>query len=335
MPRTISPIRDSNRYDVVLQIAASAVGVLILLALAALGGIGQITLPRAEVNQNSLQQLEDAHRSAIELERNVVYLDQQIENIGKEIEVRKQDREMLATLLVAGEKKLAEKRALLSQQSQQDFDLARQIAVAKAELERLEAERLQVDEQAPKSLKVESYPTPLSRTVDTKELHIQLLGGRVTVLPVDELVERLKNSFKDRMWKLRDSTEVTDTVGPIDGFRMRYTLIRLDLMGQAAIEAGRGGSYVTLDHWELVPVASDLGEPWQEALGPTSLLRAKLDATHPRTWTITLWVYPDSFDAFRALRKEFYELGYSVAGRPLPDGMPIGGSPRGTKSSAQ
>jgi hypothetical protein len=100
-------------------------------------------------------------------------------------------------------------------------------------------------------------------------------------------------------------------------------------------QVGRDGTFVQLDLWELIPVSSDLGETLEEALSPTSRLRAKLDNMHPRQWTVTLWVYPDSFDLFRALRKEFYTLGYHVAGRPLPTDVPIGGSPRGTKSAAQ
>ena len=32
---------------------------------------------------------------------------------------------------------------------------------------------------------------------------------------------------------------------------------------------------------------------------------------------------------------ELFKLGYLTAGRPLPDGHPIGGSPDGTRSSAE
>jgi hypothetical protein len=55
----------------------------------------------------------------------------------------------------------------------------------------------------------------------------------------------------------------------------------------------------------------------------------------PNTYTITIWTYPDSFPEYARLKKELYELGYAVAARPLPHGMAIGASPRGSKSSAQ
>ena len=335
MPRVQSQTIDANRQEYLLLAAAGILCALVVLVIVTSERIKSLVVPTIVSPAVTSAELAQARLSAITVERDVHGLDSQIQTLDAELESRKQYREVLATVLVASEKELADQRAKLTAGPRKEYDFARDLSLAKAELEKLERQRVQLDHSAPKSLKIESYPTPLSKPVDSKELHVQLRGGRVTVLPVDELVERLKNGIKDRLWKLRDSPEMTDTVGPVDGFRMRYTLIRVDVNGQSALESGHGGSYVSLDHWELVPVSSDLGEPWQEALGPTSLLRAKLDQTNPRTWTVTLWVYPDSFDAFRALRKEFYRLDYLVAGRPLPENMPIGGSPRGTKSAAQ
>ena len=51
--------------------------------------------------------------------------------------------------------------------------------------------------------------------------------------------------------------------------------------------------------------------------------------------TITLWTYPGSFDDFRKLKKELYRLGFPVAARPLPDGVPISASSQGSKSTAE
>ena len=50
---------------------------------------------------------------------------------------------------------------------------------------------------------------------------------------------------------------------------------------------------------------------------------------------ITIWVYPDSFDLYRRLRDELNAQGFLVAGRPLPDGVPIQGSPGGSRSAGQ
>jgi hypothetical protein len=78
-----------------------------------------------------------------------------------------------------------------------------------------------------------------------------------------------------------------------------------------------------------------MGEAANEALAPNSAFRKAMAKIRPGRATITMWIYADSFDAFRLIRKELYRLGYPVAARPLPMDAPISGSPAGTKSAAQ
>jgi hypothetical protein len=166
-------------------------------------------------------------------------------------------------------------------------------------------------------------------------MHFQLKAGRVTYVPMEELLVKFKAVAPEKIWKLKDLPEMTETIGPLQGFHLRYTLERMDLSTQTYIETGRAGSVIQLQKWELLPVSGTLGETAEQALSKSSLFRAKLDETRPREWTITLWIYPDSFDIYRQLKKELYTLGYPTAGRPLPDGTPIGGSPKGSKSAAE
>jgi hypothetical protein len=55
----------------------------------------------------------------------------------------------------------------------------------------------------------------------------------------------------------------------------------------------------------------------------------------PNRTTVTVWTYPDSFHDFRRLKDELFKLGYLTAGRPMPHGAPIAGSPSGSRSAAQ
>jgi hypothetical protein len=55
----------------------------------------------------------------------------------------------------------------------------------------------------------------------------------------------------------------------------------------------------------------------------------------PGRTTITIWVYPDGFEAFRQIRRELYRLNYAIAARPLTPGTPIAGSTEGSKSATQ
>ncbi len=159
--------------------------------------------------------------------------------------------------------------------------------------------------------------------------------GRVVFVPMEELVEQLRSQIQRQAYKLADQPELSDTIGPVDGFRLRYTLERHDVAPDGPRGTGRGGSYMRVEQLTLIPVADDLGEPVRLALQQGSDFRQTLAKILPGRTTITIWVYPDGFDAFRQIRKELYRLGYSIAARPLPPGTPIGGSPDGSKSAAQ
>ncbi len=50
---------------------------------------------------------------------------------------------------------------------------------------------------------------------------------------------------------------------------------------------------------------------------------------------MTLWVYPDSFAAYRKLRDYMHERDIDVAGRALPEGTSIAAGRHGTASRGQ
>jgi hypothetical protein len=94
-------------------------------------------------------------------------------------------------------------------------------------------------------------------------------------------------------------------------------------------------SYVRLNEFKLLPVSPQMGETAEEAFAPASQFRSELAGVDPRETAITMWVYPDSFALFRELKRELFKVGFQVAGRPLPEGELIGGSPQGSRSVAQ
>ena len=87
--------------------------------------------------------------------------------------------------------------------------------------------------------------------------------------------------------------------------------------------------------WEIVPEFESRGETYEATRNPISEFSRAINRINPARVTITLWVYPDSFTLYRRLRNELVDRGFSVAARPLPDGMTIRGSPLGTQSAAQ
>jgi len=320
--------------DWYLNVAINVVGLLIIALLIAVSSFRKPVGPPA-ADSDTMSALSAAHTTAARMEGEVHSLNRQMKIVQAELAARSEERLALATVMKAVEQKLAGMRGALDEDSRQQYDLNRDLAIARAEFDRLQRRKLQTEPTATKVEQVDNFPTAISKTVNGKEMHIQVKNQRIAIVPLDELLARFKSAAQDKLWKLQDQPEMSDTVGPINGFRLKYTLERVDIPAQMAMETGRAGSYVQLTKWELIPVSGQLGETLEEAIQNDSTFRSRLSLLSPRDYTLTLWVYNDSFEEFRALRKELYHLGYSIAGRPLPEGVPIGGSPHGTKSAAE
>jgi hypothetical protein len=279
-----------------------------------------LTAPQAELNG---------------LEEELSRLTSQAGAAGSAAAARQAEQEELAAALRQRQREIEERRRALDAQAQQMFDSQRQRASAEALAAQLRRD-LASAEGSRSQVTVESYPTPLARSVDGKEEHFQLRAGRIAHIPLEELLTKLKADAPSQFWKLKDLPEATGTVGPIDGFRLRYTFQRVDVPLEDQMAGKRlVGSFAQLSQWTLVPSDILMGETIEEALAPRSNVRTVLAKHRSRDTTITLWTYPDSFSEFRQLKKELYLMGFPIAGRPLPADAPIGGSPRGSKSAAQ
>jgi hypothetical protein len=118
-----------------------------------------------------------------------------------------------------------------------------------------------------------------------------------------------------------------ESVGPVQGFSLDYVI-------EAKVDQARGQVLIRSREWVVRPVGSGNGETTDVALSPHSRFRQVLSAVTPDA-TVTLWCYPDSFDAYRTIREELHRLGIPTACRPMPEGAPIGGSTEGSKSVVQ
>jgi hypothetical protein len=118
-----------------------------------------------------------------------------------------------------------------------------------------------------------------------------------------------------------------ESVGPIQDFSLDYVI-------EAKVDPARGQVLVRSREWVVRPTRQGIGETADVALSPQSRFRQVLGDITPET-TVTLWCYPDSFEEFRKFRAELHRLGIPTAGRPMPEGAPIGGSTEGSKSVVQ
>lgn len=320
--------------DSFLDVVANIVGILIILVLVV--GVRVKNLPAealiadAEPAAPTID-LDAPQQTAARLQTDVLALASEINTVKQTAALAFAERNRLADRVVAAQRALEERRQTLGAGEESDLSLSRERARAEEALARAERELAGLENQPTRPTEIESFPTPLSKTVDGQEGHFQVREGRITSIPLDRLLDWFRRDAEQKIWKLRDSSRFTDVVGPIGGFRMRYTLERVDV----GMQAGGRGSYAELTEWKLMPAGPQMGESLETALAPRSEFRAALAAINPQTTTVTLWVYPDSFDVYRTLRKEMFRLGYPTAGRPLPAGILIGGSPQGTKSAVQ
>ena len=325
-------------HDSFLDIVANIVGILIILVMVTGLRVRNATVEAASTDETLRDEaaaLEAEQASAQSMRRDVLDGVERVQQLAHERMLRQQERDRLATLVAAWQHKIESYRSRLDQDAQGTFDLQVELSGAKAELENLRRGRAATRAADVPPIRIESLPTPLSKPVDGQEAHFQLRGGRVVFIPLEELLGDFKEDARLRARALLKQPELTDVVGPVGGFRLRYTLVRRQITDETAIAAGRAGTYATLSRWTLIPVSGQLGEPIDAALGPSSRFRSALARFHPARATVTLWTYPDSFAEFRELKRELYQLGFPTAARPLPHDAPIGGSPQGTKSAAE
>lgn len=323
-------------HDSFLDVVANMVGILIILVMVV--GMRVKNAPPAAVPGRAAladPELQEDRATEASVRDEVLRLAERIRNVQAETLTQSRRRDFLAATVATLQEEIRARREQMDAEARENFDLRRALSEAKARLQQLERELHQAQVVQREPIRIESYPTPLSQTVEGEEVHFQLRGGQIVVIPLEPLIAELKQDALRQKYRLLDLPELTDTVGPIGGFRLRYTFERYDVPPDIAAETGRGGSFARLKQWTLIPVSSQLGEPPEMALAEGSEFRKALSKLQPGRATITIWTYPDSFAAFRKIKKELYHLGFAVAARPLPHGTPIRGSPEGSKSAAE
>lgn len=251
-----------------------------------------------------------------------------------ELAFRKKERDKVLAVVTEMNQYLDSARAELSRDQQNRLSLTAENTDLKREFEDLRRQQEIVANEARPTHVIKHMPTPLAQTVFGKEAHFRLKDNRIVHVPLEELVERFKEEARRQAWKLKSSPTYTDFVGPVEGFQLKYTLRKI----KRTIQTRQGVAVqerVELDHFEVVPTQGDLGETVDFALGDSSEFRRVLQQYVPHKTVVTIWVYPDSFGAFRQVKDSLATDGFLAAGRPLPTGQLISGSPEGTRSAAQ
>lgn len=325
--------------DSFLDVVCNLVGIMIVLVMV-VGAQAQRAMMMREKAQQTASipaapqyDVAGAAAAAASVEASIAELQTNIAKQNLELAMREQERSKYQLLVTVAEQRLAEHRDQLSEADRARYDLQSELQKARTELTSLEQTKGAVASNAPPGV-IEHLPTPMAKTVFGKELHFRLLGGTLAYVPWEETLERMKSDAPGHIHKLRDAPRVELSLPVIEGFGARYILRRSEVEMQTRAGTARQ-SRVELERLYFVQADQQLGEPLERALQPNSMFRSRLIGHEPQRTTITVWVYPDSFEEFRQLKAELFKLGYLTAGRPLPENFPIGGSPDGTRSSAE
>jgi hypothetical protein len=240
--------------------------------------------------------------------------------------------------LTSKEHKLEEVGSEAKQTSAQRAEAARQAALSVDELKaRAKALQEKVARllEAPRITQALRYRTPVSQPVH-EEVMFECQHGRVTLIDIGALVEHMKRGMREKEEMLRTTWEVRDVTPAVGAFRLRYVVEReRGLMDRGASGPTPGAFRYGPKLWEVEPIMAERGESADDALASGSTFRKVIDALDPQQTAVTLWVYPDSFSLYRRLRDYLHDRDVMVAGRPLPDNVPIASSRHGTASRGQ
>jgi hypothetical protein len=176
--------------------------------------------------------------------------------------------------------------------------------------------------------------SPVARPASNDEYHFELWRNRVSYINLTRLLDLTKSDAQVRIRMSDRAPEITSKVGPVGSFSLAYELLRAT-PGSVEELIERKSVRFDLRAWELIPESINRGETYEATKNPISEFARAVNRMSPGRSTVTFWVYPDSFALYRRLRDDLISRGFSVAGRPLPEGMTIRGSPLGTQSAAQ
>ncbi|QDU42143.1 hypothetical protein Mal52_05980 [Symmachiella dynata] len=190
------------------------------------------------------------------------------------------------------------------------------------------------DTQRPPVKEIIHKLTPVSQIVEGEEYHFRLENNRISYVPLKQLIDSLKTHLGHRRALLSRTRTHQGFIGPIEGYRMRYLVERKPLSMVDELKHGPGMFRVAVTAWQMQVTSEVEAETAEEALRVGSRFVEVLKAAPPET-TLTMWVYPDSFGLFRELQTVVHANGFNVAARPLPEGIPIAGSPDGSRSAGQ
>jgi len=321
--------------DAFLDTVANLVGILIILVvIVSTGTKSAANLLATQRIAEAAEAMQQPMESASQIQKDLLRQVDQLNQHTMEVAYRKAERDAMLDQVLKAKALIDEESEELDDQSKSDIEQSTRLSEMEKELAKLLAQQGSIDTTEKPPIVLQHLPTPMAKTVFGKEMHIMVRGSSITVIPWDRLVDALKSEVRSRLKRGMKNDQVGSKLDPIDGFVMSYSLVsKRGLVSNGGSTAM--AQMIELDKFELEPGPDIFRESLDQCLGMNGRLRIELSAYSPRETTVTAWVYPDSFETFRQLKELLFVQGFMTAARPLPEGIRIGASPRGSQSTAQ
>jgi hypothetical protein len=274
--------------------------------------------------------LDRATRAATQAQAEVQRMLRQAVEIRNETALRERERNYLTTFAAAVDEELKARRAALSAEQRDDFDVRQKLAESQAELEQLTRDQVALL-TSPQESEVEAIrnePTPLARLATGRRVALYLSAGYVAVIPEQEAAQEIVRDARENIWRLKNSSYYIGTVGPIGGFKFRYLLASVPVQTGPPPQRGMPNNLptaraISLVRYQLLPETAQPGEPVDEAIKPNSAFRAALQENPSDVAHVAIAAYADSIRELHLLKRTLRDQNYAIAEVPLPIGQAL------------
>jgi hypothetical protein len=285
--------------------------------------VGQSGVTRAKIGQ-----------SCVDLDEAIVHLDE----LAMQAALTQARRDELTVVLTAVQTEIADRRSKLDKEGQRQFDVQAEIAAANIKLHNLTQEQIRLIATSTQVEEVEHVPTALGKTVTGDVMHVRLAHGNLAVVPANKLMDQSMMQSRDY---LRDQLHRRDRAnvvhGPVDGFFMKFILEKEDADDAmpGGYPAGDAEGTALYQAALFAPTSSHIGEPVDQALQADSEFMRVLAANRATAQAVVVWVYPDSYEELRTLKKALWEMNISIVVIPRNHDQLIKMGSRGARPRAQ
>ncbi len=321
--------------DAFLDTIANLVGILIILVV--IVGSKSYSAAKIEVEnelKEKVEQLDSPLAKTKSLNQDLQKQVEELRNYDREVVYRDSERMAIMDRVTMAERIVEEELQSVDHATKAKIEKDSEMSELERQLANLLNQQGEIQSIEQNTAVLQHLPTPMAKTVFGRELHVMMRGGKVAVIPWERLIETLKGEARRSAERNSQKDRFVNQLGPIDGFLMTY-----GLKSQSGImsngQSARLARTIELEKFELEATSDVVRESIAETLGMGGRLRLELASFSSQHTTVTVWVYPDSFNEFRTLKERLFSEGFLCAARPLPFNVRIGASPRGSASTAQ